>query len=129
MTLGNKAPKTFEAFLKHKRAGDDRYNTWRREYRAANGISELSETLSLPGNMPGVIPAGAKIERTCTIAGYGSGTAIRDAGYLTSQYGGDPLKWAKKGGIIETNYYRYDVHWYELDGVHYKEKVKGVKEK
>ncbi len=39
------------------------------------------------------------------------------------------MKWAKKGGIIETNYYRYDVHWYELDGVHYKEKVKGVKEK
>lgn len=79
--------------------------------------------------MPGMIPAGAKIERTCTIAGYGSGTAIRDAGYLTSQYGGDPLKWAKKGGIIETDSYRYDVHWYELGGVHYKEKVKGVKEK
>lgn len=79
--------------------------------------------------MPGVIPVGATIDRTRTIAGYGSGAAIRDAGYLTSQYGGDPLKWAKKGGIIETNYYRYDVHWYELDGVHYKEKVKGVKEK
>ena len=35
----------------------------------------------------------------------------------------------KKGGIIETNNYRYDVHWYEYEGAHYDEKVKGVKKK
>ena len=129
VTLGNKVPKTFETFRRHKLAGDDTYKSWRSEYRAANHISELSRTLSLPGDMSGVVPAGATIERTRTIAGYGSSTAIREAERLANLYGGDPLKWEKKGGIIETDYRRYDVHWYELNGVHYEEKTKGVKQK
>lgn len=36
MTLGDEVPKTFETFLKHKRAGDDRYREWERAYREAN---------------------------------------------------------------------------------------------
>ena len=35
----------------------------------------------------------------------------------------------EKGGITASNNYRYDVHWYELDGLHHEEKVKGVKRK
>lgn len=129
MTLGDKVPKTFQTFERHKAAGDATYQEWQRLYREANRISKLAVTLPLPSSMPGVIPAGATIKRTRTIAGYNSGTAIRDVGRLVSQYGGEALKWAKKGGIIETDNYRYDVHWYELDGLHYEEKVKGVKEK
>lgn len=79
--------------------------------------------------MAGIVPAGATIEHIRTIAGYGSSSAIRDAERLAAQYGGDPLKWEKKGGIIETNNYRYDVHWYELNGLHHEEKLKGVKRK
>lgn len=35
----------------------------------------------------------------------------------------------EKGGITASNNYRYDVHWYELDGLHQEEKLKGVKRK
>lgn len=129
MTLGDKVPRTFATFQKHKRANDGKYKNWLREYRAANRISDLAETLPLPGHMAGIVPAGATIEHIRTIAGYGSSSAIRDAERLAAQYGGDPLKWEKKGGIIETNNYRYDVHWYELNGLHHEEKLKGVKRK
>ena len=127
MTLGDKVPKTYQTFEKHKLAGDDKYKEWERLYREANRISVVSKTLQLPGDVAGVVPAGTTIRRVRRIAGYGTETILRDAGYLADDYGGDPLKWEKKGGIIETDSYRYDVHWYELDGVHYKEKVKGVK--
>ena len=36
MTLGNKVPKTFNTFLKHKRAGDDKYRDWTAAYKEAN---------------------------------------------------------------------------------------------
>ena len=129
MTLGDKVPKTFATFQKHKIAKDDKYKDWIRAYKEANHISNLSQTLPLSSDMSGVIPAGATIKRTRIIAGYGSNSVIRDASRLAEQYGGDSLKWEKKGGIIETNNYRYDVHWYEYEGVHYEEKVKGVKKK
>lgn len=34
--LGGSMPKTFQTFQKHKRAGDDMYKKWMREYRAQN---------------------------------------------------------------------------------------------
>ena len=83
----------------------------------------------MPGDSNGIVPKGTTVERVRRIAGHGTNQELRDAKYLASDYGGDPLKWEKKGGIIETNNFRYDIHWYELDGIHYKEKVKGVKEK
>ena len=36
MTLGDKVPKTFETFQKHKLDDDDKYKTWMKEYRQAN---------------------------------------------------------------------------------------------
>ena len=33
MTLGDKAPKTFETFRWHKRAGDDTHKAWYNDYR------------------------------------------------------------------------------------------------
>lgn len=127
VTLGDKVPKTFDTFLKHKRAGDEKYKAWRAAYREANGISTLSETLPLPPNMAGVVPKGTQIQKTRRIAGAGTSHVLRDAQYLADEFGGDPLKWEKKGGIIQGKYTNYDIHWYELDGVHRKEKVKGVK--
>ena len=129
MTVGDPVPKTFATWEKHKGAEDEKYREWERLYREVNRTSTVSHTLQLPGDSPGVVPAGATILRVRRIAGYGTETVLRDAAFLAADYGGDPLKWEKKGGIIETESYRYDVHWYELDGVHYKEKVKGVKQK
>ena len=36
MAIPGKVPKTFETFLKHKAAGDEKYKEWKRLYRAAN---------------------------------------------------------------------------------------------
>ena len=36
MTLGDKVPKTYQTFEKHKRADDDKWKTWQKLYREAN---------------------------------------------------------------------------------------------
>lgn len=36
MTLGDKVPKTFETFQRHKKEDDAKYKTWMKEYREAN---------------------------------------------------------------------------------------------
>lgn len=36
MTLGDKIPKTYQTFERHKRANDDKYRTWLQEYRWEN---------------------------------------------------------------------------------------------
>ena len=36
MTLGDKVPKTFQTFDRHKKANDDKYKTWERLYRDAD---------------------------------------------------------------------------------------------
>ena len=36
MTLGDKVPKTYQTFERHKLANDDKYREWERLYREAN---------------------------------------------------------------------------------------------
>ena len=36
MTLGDKVPKTYQTFEKHKRANDDKYKAWEKLYREEN---------------------------------------------------------------------------------------------
>lgn len=36
---------------------------------------------------------------------------------------------AEMGSIIQTDNFRYDVHWFEQNGKHFEEKLKGVKRK
>lgn len=36
MTLGDKVPKTYQTFEKHKKLNDEKYKTWQREYRWEN---------------------------------------------------------------------------------------------
>lgn len=40
MTLGDKVPKTFETFQRHKKEDDAKYKTWMKEYREANRESD-----------------------------------------------------------------------------------------
>lgn len=75
----------------------------------------------------GVVPKGATAESVRVIAGYGTSSDLRAARNLAQKYGGDDWKWQKKGGIIRTDYFQYDVHWYEYDGKQYESKTKGVK--
>lgn len=88
----------------------------------------LQSTLGDP-RITGVIPQKAIIENVRVIAGSNTSTELRNAGILSEAYGGSALQWQKKGGIIETNNYRYDVHWNELNGKQYDTKLKGVKPK
>lgn len=91
----------------------------------------LSDPLQyeLPTGKRGIIPGGASVQRVRTMAGYGTATNIRAASSLSERYGGQDWKWEKKGGIIESAYNRYDVHWYEYDGKQYDAKIKGMKER
>lgn len=77
----------------------------------------------------GVIPTGTSIQSVRIIAGTGTSTVMKSASSLAETYGGTPSQWMKKGGIIETDSYRYDVHWEELRGQQYNTKIKGVKAK
>lgn len=47
-TLGKEVPKTFETFRKHKLAGDEKYNAWKRNYRKTNA-QQRSEKISEMG--------------------------------------------------------------------------------
>lgn len=91
-------------------------------------VVRLRETLNVETALVnGVLPKGATMEKVRIIAGKSSETPLRVAHYLSENYGGDPLQWVKKGGIIKTDNFQYDVHWFEIEGKHYEEKLKGVK--
>lgn len=47
-TLGDGVPKTFETFLKHKVAGDEKYKLWKLDYRRRNELLRHPER-ALPG--------------------------------------------------------------------------------
>lgn len=42
LELGDKCPKTFQTFLRHKRAGDEKYLEWEKEYRRVNDLDKYS---------------------------------------------------------------------------------------
>jgi hypothetical protein len=73
--------------------------------------------------MNGVIPQGATLTNVRVIAGVGTSTVLRNASNLSKKYGGQVSQWQKKGGIIETEYFRHDIHWEELQGVQYRVKL------
>ena len=127
MTLGDKVPKTYQTFEKHKRAGDEKYQTWEREYRKRFYLqSRLDYTL---GGESSFVPAGAQFEAVHTIAGNGSKTVFRHAQDYADRFGGSTGEWSKKVGKIESKKYVFDIHWVEKDGIQYAAKVKNRKEK
>ena len=42
VSLGDNVPRTFYTFLKHKRAGDEKYKAWKTAYRQANELEKYS---------------------------------------------------------------------------------------
>ena len=77
----------------------------------------------------GVIPSGSELGRVRIIAGLDTSSELRISEKLAQKHGGDDWKWQKKGGIIESKYHTYDVHWYEYDGKQFEAKLKGAKKK
>lgn len=98
--------------------------------KAAKPIVRLQNTLGVKSEIVnGVVPKGTEIGSIREIAGGDSGKRLRAAEFLSENYGGEPLQWRKMGGIIQTDNYRYDVHWFERNGEHFEEKLKGVKKR
>lgn len=127
LALGDKVPKRWETFVRHKKANDQVYKKWLQEYKKRVYLQQ-----QLDYNINGeqlFIPAGARFETVRTIAGQGSKTLIRVEEDLIKAYGGSPGEWKKRVGKIESAKYIFDVHWYELNGVQYRVKMKYRKEK
>lgn len=43
VTLGDKCPRSFQTFLRHKRAGDEKYRTWMEQYKQANFLEKYGK--------------------------------------------------------------------------------------
>lgn len=43
VTLGDKCPRSFQTFLRHKQAGDEKYQKWLEEYRQANFLAKYGK--------------------------------------------------------------------------------------
>ena len=98
--------------------------------KVAEPITRLQKTLNVKTEIVnGIVPKGSEISSIREIAGGDSGKQLRAAKFLSGKYGGEPLQWRKIGGIIQTDNFRYDVHWFERNGEHFEEKLKGVKKK
>ena len=79
------------------------------------------ETLKATANVNfpevhGIVPRGSTLTDVRLIAGNGVSTKLRDAKNLSAQYGGIETDWQKKAGLVYTDNFRYDVHWYEYNG-------------
>lgn len=72
----------------------------------------------------GVVPYGSTLEKVRVIAGKGTQSILRDTPRLVAQHGGEEWKWEKKSGIIKTDNFTYEVHWYEYEGKQYDNKLK-----
>lgn len=79
----------------------------------------------------GVMPKGAELSNVRIIAGYGVTSKFRNAQKFADSIGGEADRWQKVGGLIKTNNYIYDLHWYQYYGSdqHYSYELKNVKEK
>lgn len=96
----------------------------------------LQQTLSIDVMTKGkyelhsVAPKGAELTSVRIIAGYGTSSNFRLAKGFSETYGGEDYKWQKVGGIIKTDNFAYDIHWYQLNGdpKHYVYELVGVKE-
>lgn len=79
------------------------------------------------GSLNGALPKGTELTNVRVIAGYEVSTTLRNASVYVKAYGGEDFLWSKRGGIYQSKYFQYDVHWIELNGMQYDHKLKGVK--
>ena len=66
----------------------------------------------------GIIPKGAIASSVVVMSGSGTSTPIRDLRRLYSTYPeyGKAEDWQKKSGIVTTDHFKYEIHWYENGG-------------
>lgn len=70
------------------------------------------------------IPKNAGIKDVTVIFGSGVSGEIRDVERLIKTYGGTKADWIKCAGIVESDAFKFDIHWYQKeDGEHVEEKI------
>lgn len=95
-----------------------------------NGINvDIATKKGYP--LQSMIPSGANITDVRIIAGYGVKDEFRNAPKFAKQFGNDAYKWQKVGGLIKTDNFVYDVHWYQYagDNTQHELVLKNAKEK
>lgn len=103
VTLGDRVPKRFETFLRHKREGDDTFRSWAQGYvRSTRNYSIVAEKLAR-GELNLNIHPGHQVKHIRTNSGYVHGKSylygeLSDAQALVEQYSGTGTpKFDKKG--------------------------------
>lgn len=126
--LGDDFPYTYDEFIKLK--GDkQKWVDLQLLYRK-KGQKGLPEQLGFVYNgVKEFIPKDAVIKEALTIAGKGGKKVLRDTPRLVATYGGEEANWEKRVGKIYSDKYKFDIHWYEYDGVIYEPKIKEMKER
>lgn len=128
ITLGDKVPKTFDAFRKIKYNNISKWSNLKALYRENHNY--LQQKLDYEWNgEKNFIPENTTILSAKTIAGAGSKKRLRIEDKLIKQYGGSVGDWKKRVGKVKSAKYNFDVHWYEKDGEQYQMKIKNKKEK
>ena len=80
--------------------------------------------------MPNFIPKEAVIVEAKPITGFGTRKVLRDAQRLAAVYKkADLKKWTKMVGKIYSDRFKFDIHWYEYEGIMYEHKIKHFKER
>jgi SPP1 gp7 family putative phage head morphogenesis protein len=104
-------------------------NSYLRTLRQAGTITLQATQRLTRFRVPGVVPKGVTLTNVRTIAGSGTNAVFRNAQYRADEFGGNAAEWSKRGGILDTDNYVYDIHWDEWNGMQYKTKVVSVRRK
>ncbi len=109
----------------------EKINSMRRSLYAQNSKRSLPKQLKYMYNgAENFIPQNAEIEARKIIAGRESNTILNDAPRLAATYKAAEEDFSKHTGIIESDKFTFEIHWYEdTKGNGYEHKIKGIKEK
>lgn len=94
-----------------------------------DNYGKLGEKVTLPYKMDfpdelgikRLIPRGSEIVPKKIMAGAGSEKELRIANKIAANYGGRPERWSKVSGIITSDKFIFDIHWYQYSTVRFED--------
>lgn len=90
----------------------------------------LTNSLNFSYNMDrGFIPKNTVVLFKRTISGAGTAVQLRIRNKLSEKYGGMPAEWKKNVGVIKSDKYLFDIHWYAKGNQNVEFKIKAMKER
>lgn len=90
----------------------------------------LTNSLDFSYNMDkGFIPKNTVVLFKRTISGAGTTVQLRIRNKLAEKYGGLPVEWKKNVGVIKSDKYLFDIHWYAKGNQNVEFKIKAMKER